>query len=61
MIYHHLFLSLLSSPSLRNFFKESNLHKVVRFRKVHFATNIIDTAGMVRNPVFRILYDINWS
>jgi len=25
---------------------ESNLHKVVRFRKVHFATNIIDTAGM---------------
>jgi len=27
---------------------ESTLHKTIRFRKVHFATDIVDTAGMVR-------------
>jgi Ras homolog enriched in brain len=26
---------------------ESTLHKTIRFRKVHFATDIVDTAGMV--------------
>jgi GTPase SAR1 family protein len=26
---------------------ESTYHKTIRFRKVHFATDIIDTAGMV--------------
>ena len=28
---------------------ESTHHKTIRFRKVHFATDIVDTAGMVRN------------
>jgi len=27
---------------------ESTLHKTIRFRKVHFATDLVDTAGMVR-------------
>jgi small GTP-binding protein len=27
---------------------ESTYHKTIRFRKVHFATDIVDTAGMVR-------------
>ena len=27
---------------------ESTFHKTIRFRKVHFATDIVDTAGMVR-------------
>ena len=27
---------------------ENTHHKTIRFRKVHFATDIIDTAGMVR-------------
>jgi Ras family protein len=27
---------------------ESTHHKTIRFRKVHFATDIVDTAGMVR-------------
>lgn len=27
---------------------ESTQHKTIRFRRVHFATNIVDTAGMVR-------------
>jgi small GTP-binding protein len=27
---------------------ESVHHKTIRFRKVHFATDIVDTAGMVR-------------
>jgi GTPase SAR1 family protein len=27
---------------------EGTHHKAIRFRKVHFATDIIDTAGMVR-------------
>ena len=26
---------------------ESTHHKTIRFRKVHFATDIVDTAGMV--------------
>ena len=26
---------------------ESTMHKTIRFRKVHFATDIVDTAGMV--------------
>jgi GTPase SAR1 family protein len=26
---------------------ESTYHKTIRFRKVHFATDIVDTAGMV--------------
>ena len=26
---------------------ENTHHKTIRFRKVHFATDIIDTAGMV--------------
>jgi Ras homolog enriched in brain len=26
---------------------ESTFHKTIRFRKVHFATDIVDTAGMV--------------
>jgi len=30
---------------------ESTHHKVIRFRKVHFSTDIVDTAGMVRNGV----------
>jgi len=30
---------------------EATHHKTIRFRKVHFATDIVDTAGMVRvNP-----------
>jgi Ras homolog enriched in brain len=28
---------------------ESTYHKTIRFRKVHFATDIVDTAGMVRS------------
>ena len=28
---------------------ENTLHKVIRFRKVHFDTDIVDTAGLVRN------------
>jgi GTPase SAR1 family protein len=28
---------------------ESTHHKTIRFRKVHFATDIVDTAGMVRS------------
>ena len=31
---------------------ESTLHKTIRFRKVHFATDIVDTAGMVRKILF---------
>jgi Ras family len=27
---------------------ESTFHKTIRFRKVHFQTDIVDTAGMVR-------------
>lgn len=27
---------------------EGTHHKTIRFRKVHFATDIVDTAGMVR-------------
>ena len=27
---------------------ENTFHKTIRFRKVHFATDIVDTAGMVR-------------
>ena len=27
---------------------ENTHHKIIRFRKVHFATDIVDTAGMVR-------------
>jgi GTPase SAR1 family protein len=34
---------------------ESTHHKTIRFRKVHFATDIVDTAGMVRMLVLRIL------
>jgi len=33
---------------------ENTHHKTIRFRKVHFATDIIDTAGMVRvDVIFR--------
>ena len=28
---------------------ENTLHKVIRFRKVHFDMDIVDTAGLVRN------------
>uniref|UniRef100_A0A7S4T8W3 Uncharacterized protein n=1 Tax=Ditylum brightwellii TaxID=49249 RepID=A0A7S4T8W3_9STRA len=28
---------------------ENTHHKTIRFRKVHFATDIVDTAGMVRD------------
>ena len=28
---------------------ENTHHKIIRFRKVHFATDIVDTAGMVSN------------
>ena len=34
---------------------ENTHHKTIRFRKVHFATDIIDTAGMV-SSVFRPVY-----
>jgi Ras family protein len=27
---------------------ENTTHKVIRFRRVHFSTDIVDTAGMVR-------------
>jgi small GTP-binding protein len=30
---------------------ESTHHKTIRFRKVHFATDIVDTAGMVSSPL----------
>lgn len=30
-------------PTIENFF-----HKTIRFRKAHFITDIVDTAGMVR-------------
>lgn len=30
---------------------ESTHHKTIRFRKVHFATDIVDTAGMVRMTI----------
>lgn len=28
---------------------ETTHHKTIRFKKVHFATDIVDTAGMVRS------------
>lgn len=30
---------------------ENTHHKIIRFRKVHFATDIVDTAGMVSEAV----------
>jgi len=35
---------------------ENTHHKTIRFRKVHFATDIIDTAGMVSGLIDIILY-----
>jgi len=32
---------------------ESTHHKMIRFRKVHFATDIVDTAGMVSQGPLR--------
>lgn len=39
---------------------ENTYHKIVRFRKVHFATDIVDTAGMVGilAPVFACPYSV---
>jgi hypothetical protein len=34
---------------------ESVHHKTIRFRKVHFATDIVDTAGMVRIHMLYII------
>jgi hypothetical protein len=31
---------------------ESTYHKTIRFRKVHFATDIVDTAGMVNLYIY---------
>jgi GTPase SAR1 family protein len=31
---------------------ENTHHKTIRFRKVHFATDIIDTAGMVSSMIY---------
>jgi hypothetical protein len=36
---------------------ESTYHKTIRFRKVHFATDIVDTAGMVSLVCFRKTVD----
>lgn len=38
---------------------ESTHHKTIRFRKVHFATDIVDTAGMV--SIAAELYMDTWS
>jgi Ras family protein len=38
---HHLFLLFRYDPTI-----ESTHHKTIRFRRVHFATDIVDTAGM---------------
>ena len=35
---------------------ENTHHKTIRFRKVHFATDIIDTAGMVSGLIDIILF-----
>ncbi len=32
---------------------ENTHHKMIRFRKVHFSTDIIDTAGMVSVQIIR--------
>ena len=42
---------------------ENTHHKTIRFRKVHFATDIIDTAGMVSSRIgaryLLLLYDVS--
>lgn len=35
---------------------ENTHHKTIRFRKVHFATDIIDTAGMVSRIQLLLIY-----
>ena len=42
---------------------ESTFHKTIRFRKVHFATDIVDTAGMVRAHAYYMLLVllVNWT
>ena len=37
----HIFISFRYDPTI-----ESTHHKTIRFRRVHFATDIVDTAGM---------------
>jgi Ras homolog enriched in brain len=37
-----IYFSIRYDPTI-----ESTHHKTIRFRKVHFATDIVDTAGMV--------------
>jgi len=48
-----MFILNLTCGTLRSYHSydptiESTHQKTIRFRKVHFATNIVDTAGMVR-------------
>ena len=52
--YHLIILTLSSHVVVSGTFSdnydptiENTHHKTIRFRKVHFATDIIDTAGMV--------------
>jgi GTPase SAR1 family protein len=40
---------------------EGTLHKTIRFRKVHFATDIVDTAGMVNANAMIFTYANTWS
>ena len=39
---------------------ENTHHKTIRFRKVHFATDIIDTAGMVSSAFRPTTYYLLW-
>lgn len=38
---------------------ENTHHKTIRFRKVHFATDIIDTAGMVSDFIFVLVMNLS--
>jgi small GTP-binding protein len=33
---------------------ENTYHKIIRFRRVHFSTDIVDTAGMVRRLIHSV-------
>jgi len=47
---HRIFLYVVVSGTFSDNYDptiENTHHKTIRFRKVHFATDIIDTAGMV--------------